>query len=260
MEEIKDFYTKEESNSPTEMSKNDSPLLDMESFETLESSINAASGFGGDLSPEKPKTADDFDDFPAKLTSTTRPLVTSSEEDISPASNLLDYVNVGQESSLIDIGADTRVEDSFRDPVPPSQQQRGTTDDQLLIGSEPFQGGPFSYTQSNTAAAAIESDSSDYSPVPTRKEPLPKSEEPKIVSEQEADFSEKDNYEAEVVRAYEPAAQPVKPEVAMEAEKVGNGSENNAECECPFSPGKHNNLLIFVLLPRPSMCNVLISL
>ncbi|KAG8190494.1 hypothetical protein JTE90_006668 [Oedothorax gibbosus] len=235
MEEIKDFYSKE-ADFPTEMSKNDSPLLDMESFETLESSINAASGFGGDLAPEKPKTVDDFEDFPAKLTSTTRPLVTSSEEDISPASNLLDYVNVGPDSSLIDIGADTRVEDSFRDPVPPeSSQQRG--DDQLLIGSEPFQGGPFSYTQ-QSAATVVESDSSDYSPVPTRKEPLPKSQDPKIVSEErEADF-EKENYEAEVVRrAYEPAAQPVKPEVAMEAEKVGNGSENNAECECPFSPG-----------------------
>lgn len=168
MEEIKDFYSKEESDFPSEMSKKDSPLLDMESFETLDSSLNAAGGFGGDFAPEKPKTLEDFDDFPSKLASTTRPLVTSGDEDISPASNLLDYVNVGQDSSLIDIGADTRVEE---DKLAESQQQR----DQLLIDDQA--GGPFSYTLSEeTIAAAAEN--SGYSPVPSCK--LEHESEPKI--------------------------------------------------------------------------------
>lgn len=240
MEEIKDFYSKEESSDfpSSEILKNDSPLLDMESFETLDSSPNAAGGFG-DFATDKTKTLDDFEsDFPSKSASTTRPLITSSEEDISPASNLLDYVNVGPDSSLIDIGADTRVEDTFLDSE--SQQQRGDGD-QLLIDTD--QGGPFSYTLSQEDIAA--SHHQKDSPVPSPRckvaesESLPKIKDPKIVPE--ADSA--DNYESGT-GAYETAAQPVKSEVAMEAEKVGNATENNVECECPFSPGKYPNFVL----------------
>ncbi|GIY64666.1 hypothetical protein CDAR_103141 [Caerostris darwini] len=240
MEEIKDsFNSKEEPNFSYELPKNDSPLLDMGDFETLESSLHASSEFAGDRNSEKDAFDESFETL-SGLASTTRPLVTSNEELIetgksaSPSiagANLLDYVNVEQSSSLIDIGADTRVEDSFRDPV--SEPQQRSVGDQLLIDeSSQFA------DESKRLISAIES--KDFSPASFNKvheselvETLPKIKDPKIEAKPKV---ESDNYESGYP-AYEPAAQPVKSEVAMEAEKVGNATENKDECECPFSPG-----------------------
>ncbi|GFU40744.1 reticulon-4 [Trichonephila clavipes] len=243
MEEIKDsFSSKEEPNFSYDLPKNDSPLMDMGDFETLDSSLNASSGFGGDRIPEKDVFDESFETLQSGLTSTTRPLVTSSEEEIVetgkgvspsiPSANLLDYVNVEQSSSLIDISADTRVEDSFRDPVPEPQQR--SDGDQLLIEDD----SSLRADESEHSLSATESKS--FSPVSFNKvhdselvETLPKIKDPKIDSKTKA---ESDNYESGYP-AYETAAQPVKTEVAMEAEKVGNATENKDECECPFSAG-----------------------
>ncbi|GIY63366.1 reticulon-4 [Caerostris extrusa] len=242
MEEIKDsFNSKEEPNFSYELPKNDSPLLDMGDFETLESSLHASSEFAGDRNPVKDLFNESFETL-SGLASTTRPLVTSNEELIetgksaSPSiagANLLDYVNVEQSSSLIDIGADTRVEDSFRDPV--SEPQQRSVGDQLLIDED--ESSQFA-DESERLISAIES--KDFSPASFNKvheselvETLPKIKDPKIEAKPKV---ESDNYESGNP-AYEPAAQPVKAEVAMEAEKVGNATENKDECECPFSPG-----------------------
>ncbi|KAF8778132.1 Reticulon-3-B like protein [Argiope bruennichi] len=246
MEEIKDsFNSKEESNFSYEMPKNDSPLLDMGDFETLESSLNVSSGFAGDRNLEKDVFDEPFETLQSGLTSTTRPLVTSNEEElietgkgVSPSlvgANLLDYVNVEQGSSLIGNSADTRVEDSFRDPVPEPQQR--SDGDQLLIDEEDDDSSQRA-DESERSVSATES--KNFSPLSSSKvheselvETLPKIKDPKIDTKPKA---ESDNYESSYP-AYEPAAQPVKSEVAMEAEKVGNATENKDECECPFSPG-----------------------
>ncbi|GBN58547.1 Reticulon-4 [Araneus ventricosus] len=245
MEEIKDsFNSKEESNFSYEMPKNDSPLLDMGDFETLESSLNASSGFAGDRNPEKDVFDEPFETLQSGLTSTTRPLVTSNEEELIETgkgvssslagANLLDYVNVEQGSSLIGNSADTRVEDSFRDPVPEPQQR--SDGDQLLIDHDEDS----SHRADETERSVSATESKNFSPLSSSKvheselvETLPKIKDPKIDTKPKA---ESDNYESSFP-AYEPAAQPVKSEVAMEAEKVGNAAENKEECECPFSPG-----------------------
>ncbi|XP_054723717.1 reticulon-3-like, partial [Uloborus diversus] len=217
----------EDSNLSKDLLGNDSPLLDFEGLEALGATKNNVSAPSSGI--------DALDDFignsQSGLVSTTRPLVTSSEEDplefskgASPTSNLLDYANADIGSSLIESGADTRVEDS-------SHEQRGggdrlLIDDDLLADDSDFL----------ISAPAVGRNSPVSPNKKTESEPeehLPKVKDPKIDDKPKA---ESDNYEWGN-RAYETAVQPaVESEVAMEDQAVGNQSKN-PECDCPFAPG-----------------------
>lgn len=232
------FTTQGDSNITSDLLGNDKPLLDMKDFENLEP-CNVTK----DIKNENTVGQDLLDDFTgimqSGLVSTTRPLSTSREDiivddgNISPSlptSNLSEFEIADKHSSNKDSEADTRVEDTFRDPSPDLKQP--SVDDRLLIDQDSHHAGETELISSARAGS--------NSPVSSDKvleseiaEPLPKVKDPKIGSQAKA---ESDNYEFENC-AYETAAQPaVKREVAMEAETVGNASKNS-ETECPFSAG-----------------------
>lgn len=231
------FSNKGDSHITADLLGNDNPLLDMESFETLESSSKITSDMNTDSNTGH-ELLDDFTGNFSGLMSTTRPLSTSKEDikvddrSVSPSvptSNLSEF-EFDKDTLLIDTMADTRVEDSFRDPTPELMQR--SDDDRLLID----QG---SHHADETELISSSNRTGGNSPISFNKvleteteEHLPKAKDPKIGSQVK---EEKDNYEFEVC-AYETAAQPaVKREVAMEAETVGNAK--NSESECPFSGG-----------------------
>lgn len=230
------FGTKDDSKFTGDLLGNDNPLLDMESFETLESSSKISTDIKNDNTGLD--LLDEFTgNFQSGLMSTTRPLSTSKEDikidDRSfsplPTSNLSEFEN-DKNSSLLDSIADTRVEDSFRDPTPEPVQRND--DDRLLIDQESYHTDDTQLISSSNRAGGNPPVSFDKGLESEVLETLPKVKDPKIGSQAKA---ESDNYEFEVC-AYETAAQPaVKREVAMESETVGNAK--NSESECPFSAG-----------------------
>ncbi|KFM77744.1 Reticulon-4, partial [Stegodyphus mimosarum] len=240
MEEIKTsafMSTEEEPLTSQYNFGNEKPLLDMEGFETLESSKNI-NELDTDLT--KNPIDDTIGNFQSGLVSTTRPLVTSNDEDITESSksisptqttsNLPDFTNVDKSSSLIGSSADTKVEDSYRDSVSELQRSSG---DRLLIDVDEQHGDDSDLLISSTKDRGNTPVSFDKVHESEVVETLPKVEDLKIGTKPKADT---DNYQSGI-RAYEPAAQPaVKSEVAMESETVGNASKTS-EAECPFSPG-----------------------
>lgn len=243
MGENKSLFTmKDDSNISTDLLGNDNPLLDMEGFETLEPSTKIVSDMNTDINNDINTGRDLLDEFTGNsqsgLMSTTRPLSTSKEDikaddrSISPSLHTdLSEFEFDKKSSLIDTMADTRVEDSFRDPTPELMQR---SDDRLLIDDEE------SHHSEETGLFTSSSRAGGNSPISFTKvleseteEPLPKVKDPKIGSQAK---EESDNYEIITDCAYERAAQPaVKREVAMEAETVGNAK--NSETDCPFTAG-----------------------
>jgi hypothetical protein len=228
MEENTPFFSiKDDSNNTADLLGNDKPLLDMEGFETLESSSKFVSDH--DNNPGLDKLDEFSDNLQSGLMSTTRPLSTSKEDikfddrSISPSiptSNLSEFEN-DKNSSLIDSIADTRVEDPFHDPAQRSDGDRllidqDTHDTELFFSSDRAGGNSPVSSKTLLESEIVES--------------LPKVKDPKIGSQAK---EESDNYDFEAC-AYETAAQPaVKREVAMEAETLGNAK--NSECECPFT-------------------------
>ncbi|XP_015906237.1 reticulon-3 [Parasteatoda tepidariorum] len=230
--------------------KNDKPLLDMDDFETLESALNATND-----SPIH--TKDLIDDLSGNLQSglisTTRPLVTSSEDEVSessrgvspsiPSPNLLDYVNIDKDQSLIDIKADTGVEDTIRHSAyeSPPQQQHFGGGDSLLIDDDKVGLQPVSEEDKSDLIAGLHDDRQSayhFEEIPQSKniESVLEVKEPKIDSKTERYA---DSYESGL-GAYQAAAQPAvvkKTEVAMEAEKVGSTTKSSEDCICPYSPG-----------------------
>lgn len=233
------FRMKDDLNITSEFLGNDNSLLDMEGFETVESSSTIASDMNIDNNLGRDLLDDFTGNFQSGLMSTTRPLSTSKEDikvddrSISPSlhtSNLSEFVS-DKNSSLVDTVADTRVEDTFRDPT--SELFQCSDDDRLLIDEESryFEGTAGSFTSSNRAGGKS---SISFSKVlqSESEESLPKARDLKIGSQAK---EESDNYEIITDPAYETAAQPaLKREVAMEAETIGNAK--NSE-DCPFTAG-----------------------
>lgn len=227
---------------PIDLLGSEKSLMDMEGFETLDISANNASALGNDPCDGK----DSFDDLignlqSSGLVSTTRPLVTTSEEEVSvlsrgispslPTSDSPDYVNVDSGSSLVDINADSRVEGSFGDSV---SELQGSGDGVLIDEDTQHQFGDSEILKSATSTGGTSSILFDKVLESEIEETLPKVKDPKIGTKP---IAESEKYKSES-GACEPIAQPapVKSEVAMEAETIGNASKN-CEADCPFSPG-----------------------